>query len=193
MSIFHPSSEGQQRPRTARTRGRLCEALLAACEEQPLDRVSVSDVVRRAAAGRATFCLDCSDLRPLALDVCAETARQAVDALHAWDDVPPAPRRPDGLVALMEAVRTRAGVYRSLLRAGRSASCCTRSCASAASANSTAAAPGSGEDPIASAVAGLFTGVLADWVHGRIDACPAQPAGRVRRTLLAVHATAASR
>ncbi|WP_406418121.1 hypothetical protein OH809_32940 [Streptomyces sp. NBC_00873] len=41
--------------------------------------------------------------------------------------------------------------------------------------------------------AGLFTGVLADWVHGRIDACPAQLAGRVRRTLLAVHATTASR
>ncbi|MFE7704756.1 hypothetical protein ACFU6I_02875 [Streptomyces sp. NPDC057486] len=44
-----------------------------------------------------------------------------------------------------------------------------------------------------SAVAGLFTGVLADRVHGRIDACPARAAGRVRRALLAGHATAASR
>lgn len=45
---------------------------------------------------------------------------------------------------------------------------------------------------IAGAVAGLFTGVLADWVHERIDATPAQLAGSVWRMLIAVHSTAAS-
>ncbi|MGW3658841.1 hypothetical protein ACWD6R_25610 [Streptomyces sp. NPDC005151] len=62
------------------------------------------------------------------------------DAGGAGTTCPRRRRAPDGLVALLEAVRTRAGVYRSLLRAGRSASCCTRSCGSAASANSIAAA-----------------------------------------------------
>ncbi|MGY4931377.1 hypothetical protein ACWD7T_09680, partial [Streptomyces sp. 900116325] len=52
---------------------------------------------------------------------------------------------------------------------------------------------GSAEDLIASAVAGLFTGVLADWVHGRTDATPAQLAGGIWRMLLAVHAAAAPR
>lgn len=53
--------------------------------------------------------------------------------------------------------------------------------------------PGSAEDLIASAVAGLFTGVLADWVHGRTDATPAQLAGGIWRMLLAVHTAAAPR
>jgi chorismate mutase len=125
-------------PRTARTRGRLCKALLAACEEQPLDQVSVSGVVCRAGDGRATFCLYYDDLR--------------------------------------------AGVYRSLLRAGGGGplgkllreELRQRGIGELHRRRP----PGTGEDLIASAVAGLFTGVLADWVHGRIDACPAQPAGR---------------
>lgn len=192
------ATEGGGDPRTARTRGKLREALLAACEEQPLDQVSVSDVVRRAGVGRATFYLHYDDLRALAVDACAEIVRQAVDALHAWDDVPPGPGAPPAeLVALLEAVRTRAEVYRSLLRAGgggplgellheelrqRSISELRRR-----------RPPGSAEDLIASAVAGLFTGVLADWLHGRTDATPAQLAGGIWRMLLAVHTAAVPR
>ncbi|WP_328889764.1 TetR/AcrR family transcriptional regulator [Streptomyces sp. NBC_00316] len=182
-------------PRTARTRGKLREALLAACEQQPLDQVSVSDVVRRAGVGRATFYLHYDDLRALAVDACAETVRQAVDALHAWDDAPPGPDAPPAeLVALLEAVRARAGIHRSLLRAGgggplgellheelrqRSISELRRRRPEV-----------SGEDLIASAVAGLFTGVLADWVHDRTDAAPAQLAAGIWRMLRAVHAAA---
>ncbi|MBK3586687.1 TetR/AcrR family transcriptional regulator, partial [Streptomyces sp. MBT57] len=47
-----------------------------------------------------------------------------------------------------------------------------------------------GHDLTASAVAGIFTGMLADWVHGRITATPRELAGRIWRMLLAVHATA---
>ncbi|WP_234457006.1 hypothetical protein [Streptomyces sp. MBT67] len=39
-------------------------------------------------------------------------------------------------------------------------------------------------------MAALFTGVLADWVHGRTSATPALLAARIWRMLLAVHATA---
>ena len=140
-------------------------------------------MVRRAGVGRATFYLHYDDLRALAVDACAEIVRQAVDALHAWDEVPPGPDAPPAeLVALLEAVRARADVYRSLLRAGgggplgellhqelrqRSISELRRR-----------RPPGSAEDLIASAVAGLFTGVLADWVHGRTDATPAAAGGR---------------
>lgn len=41
-------------------------------------------------------------------------------------------------------------------------------------------------------MAGLFTGVLTDWVHGRTDASPEQLAGQVWRMLLAVHTASAS-
>ncbi|MFB7309681.1 TetR/AcrR family transcriptional regulator [Streptomyces sp. NPDC056192] len=192
------TTEGSGDPRTARTRGKLREALLAACEEQPLDQVSVSDVVRRAGVGRATFYLHYDDLRALAVDACAEIVRRAVDALHAWDEVPPGPGAPPAeLVALLEAVRARADVYRSLLRTGgggplgellhqelrqRSISELRRR-----------RPPGSAEDLIASAVAGLFTGVLADWVHGRTDATPAQLASGTWRMLSAVHTAGAPR
>lgn len=189
------AAAGSGDPRTARTRGKLREALLAACEQQPLDQVSVSDVVRRAGVGRATFYLHYDDLRALAVDACAETVRQAVEALHAWDEAPPGPDAPPAeLVALLEAVRARAEIHRSLLRAGgggplgellheelrqRSVSELRRR-----------RPEGSGEDLIASAVAGLFTGVLADWVHDRTDAAPAHLAAAIWRMLRAVHAAA---
>lgn len=188
---------GSGDPRTARTRGRLREALLAACEEQPLDRVSVSEIVRRAGVGRATFYLHYDDLRALAVDACAEIVRQAVDALHAWDGAPPGPDAPPAeLTGLLGAVRDRAEVYRSLLGAGGGGplgallheELRARSLAELGRRRPA----GTGADVIASAVAGLFAGVLADWVHERIDATPAQLAGKVWRMLVAVHATAAS-
>lgn len=188
---------GSGDPRTARTRGRLREALLAACEEQPLDRVSVSEIVRLAGVGRATFYLHYDDLRALAVDACAETVRQAVDALHAWEGAPPGPDAPPAeLAGLLGAVRDRAEVYRSLLGAGGGGplgellheELRARSLAELRHRRPTA----TGAEVIAGAVAGLFAGVLADWVHGRIEATPAQLAGSVWRMLIAVHGTAAS-
>ncbi|WP_406448623.1 TetR/AcrR family transcriptional regulator [Streptomyces sp. NBC_00876] len=184
-------------PRTARTRGKLRAALLAACGEQPLDRVSVSEIVRRAGVGRATFYVHYEDLRALAVDACAEIVRQAVDALHAWDEAPPGPDAPPGeLAGLLGAVRDRAEVYRSLLNTGGGGplgellheELRARSVAELRLRRPS----GTGQDVIAGAVAGLFTGVLADWVHERIDATPAQLAGSVWRMLIAVHSTAAS-
>ncbi|MFF4244981.1 TetR/AcrR family transcriptional regulator [Streptomyces sp. NPDC001822] len=187
---------GSKDPRTARTRARLRAALLEACEQQPPDRVTVAEVVRRAGAGRATFYLHYDDLHALALDACAETVREAVEALHAWDRTPPGPESPPReLVTLLGEVRGRSAVYRSLLGPGGGPlgellhqelrrrshdELCRRRPA------------GTGHDLTASAVAGLFTGVLTDWVHDRIDAGPEQLAGQVWRALLAVHAAAAS-
>lgn len=140
------TTEGSGDPRTARTRGKLREALLAACEEQPLDQVSVSDVVRRAGVGRATFYLHYDDLRALAVDACAEIVRQAVDALHAWDEVPPGPDAPPPSSSpcwrRYAPGPTSTGACCARAAAARSASCCTGSSGSAASANYAVAAPG---------------------------------------------------
>ncbi|MCM2414972.1 TetR family transcriptional regulator [Streptomyces sp. RKAG290] len=188
---------GSGDPRTARTRGRLRAALLAACEEQPLDRVSVSEVVRRAGVGRATFYLHYADLRALAVDACAEVVRLAVEALHAWGDAPARPDAPPAeLAGLLGAVRDRAEVYRSLLGPGGGGplgELLHEELRSRSLAELRRRRPaGTGAEVTAAAVAGLFCGVLADWVHARIDATPAQLAARVWRMLIAVHAAAAS-
>lgn len=44
-------------------------------------------------------------------------------------------------------------------------------------------------DLIASAVAATFAGVLADWLHGLIDATPETMAAQVWRLLVALHRT----
>ncbi|WP_329036006.1 TetR/AcrR family transcriptional regulator [Streptomyces sp. NBC_00178] len=187
---------GSKDPRTARTRARLRAALLEACEEQPPDRVAVAEVVRRAGVGRATFYLHYDDLHALALDACAEAVREAVDALHAWDRTPPGPGDPPReLVALLRGIRGRAALHRSLLGPGGGplGELLHRELRRRSLDELRRRRPaGSGHDLTASAVAGLFTGVLADWVHGRIDAGPEQLAGQVWRTLLAVHASATS-
>ncbi|WNI25589.1 TetR/AcrR family transcriptional regulator [Streptomyces sp. ITFR-16] len=191
------TTAGSGDPRTARTRARLRAALLAACEEQPLDRIGVSEIVRRAGVGRATFYVHYDDLRALAVDACAETVRQAVDALHAWEGAPPGPDAPPpGLTRLLGAVQERAEVYRGLLSAGGGGplgELLHEELRARSLAELTLRRPGgSGHEVTAGAVAGLFTGVLADWVHGRIDAGPGELAGNIWRMLLAVHATAAS-
>ncbi|MEU0134405.1 TetR/AcrR family transcriptional regulator [Streptomyces sp. NPDC006296] len=189
-------TDGSRDPRTARTRARLRTALLAAYEEQPPDQVGVAEVVRRAGVGRATFYLHYDDLHALALDACAGTVRDAVEALHAWDRTPPGPGAPPPeLVALFREIRARAAVYRSLLGPGGGplGELLHRELRARSVDELRRRRPaGSGHDLTASAVAGLFTGVLTDWVHERTDASPERLAGRVWRMLLAVHAAAAS-
>ncbi|MER5554315.1 TetR/AcrR family transcriptional regulator [Streptomyces sp. NPDC002793] len=189
-------TDGSNDPRTARTRARLRAALLEACEEQPLERVGVAEVVRRAGVGRATFYLHYDDLHALAVDACAEVVRDAVDALHAWGRTPPGPDSPPAeLVALLGEVRSRAGVYRSLLGPGGGplGELLHRELRLRSGEELSRRRPAAhGHDVAASAVAGLFTGVVADWVHDRIDASPEQLAGRIWRMLVAVHAAAAS-
>lgn len=188
-------TDGSGDPRTARTRGRLRAALLAACQERPLEQVSVSQVVRGAGVGRATFYLHYDDLHALAVDACAEVVTRAVEALHAWEGAPPGPDDPPApLGALLAEIHTRAPLYRGLLREGGGgplgellhAELRQRSLAELRARRPA----DTGHDLTASAVAGLFTGVLADWVHGRITAAPDRLAARIWRTLLAVHASA---
>lgn len=189
-------TDGSGDPRTARTRAKLREALLAACAERPLERIGVADVVRGAGVGRATFYLHYDDLRALAVDACADVVREAVEALHAWGRTPPGPDAPPReLVALLREIRGRAPVHRSLLGPGGGplGELLHRELGQYSLDELNRRRPaGSGHDLTASAVAGLFTGVLTDWVHDRIDATPEQLAGRVWRMLLAVHAAAAS-
>jgi hypothetical protein len=44
-------------------------------------------------------------------------------------------------------------------------------------------------DPVASAVAATFAGVIADWLHGRIEATPTEIAQRVWRLVINLHRT----
>jgi AcrR family transcriptional regulator len=182
-------------PRGIRTRARLREALLDACEEQPLEQVSASEVVRRAGVGRATFYLHYDDLHALALDACATPAREAVEALHAWETLPPEPDTPPAaLVELLESVRGRAGVYRSLLRPGGGGPLGellhTELMERSLHERRLRRNAGEADELIACAVAAAFTGLLADWVHGRVPGTPAALAGHIWRLLVALHMTA---
>ncbi|NUK06018.1 TetR/AcrR family transcriptional regulator [Streptomyces lunaelactis] len=178
-------------PRAERTRARLREALLAECAERPLEEVSVAAVVRRAGLGRATFYLHYTDLQALAVDACAEVVRDAVEALHAWRGVPDPAAPPPALTEFFTGIAPHTPLYRTLLREGGSGplgdllhhELRARSQRERELAGAPAAAL------IASAVASTFAGVLADWLHGLIDATPAAMASHTWRLLLSLHRT----
>jgi AcrR family transcriptional regulator len=170
---------------------RLRAALLAACAERPLGEVSVADVVRRAGVGRATFYLHYPDLDALAVDACAQLVREAVDALHDFPTPPDPATPPAALVAFFGSVEQHGGLYRGLLRAGgggplggllhtelRERSKAERRARGFA---------GPTEDVMASAVAAAFTGVLADWLHGRVPGAPRDVAADTWRLLVTLH------
>ncbi|WP_371680200.1 TetR/AcrR family transcriptional regulator [Streptomyces sp. NBC_01276] len=190
-------------PRTARTKARLREALLAECGAgRELAEVSVSAVVRRAGVGRATFYLHYEDLPALAVDACADVVHAAVDALHAWQTdraAPPPARPPAALAGFLSAAEGHAALYRTLLLPGGGGPLGERLHrelrARARAERVAVGAPN--PDLVASAVAAAFTGVLADWLHGlipadpeRTAAGPASPgalADRIWALLLALH------
>lgn len=167
-------------PRTARTKARLREALLAECAAgRELAEVSVSAVVRRAEVGRATFYLHYEDLPALAVDACADVVHAAVDALHAWQTGPaarPPARPPAALAGFLSGARDHAALYRTLLLPGGGGPLGERLHRELrARARAERVAVGAPDaDLVASAVAAAFTGVLADWLH---DLIPADPAG----------------
>ncbi|MEV7524258.1 TetR/AcrR family transcriptional regulator [Streptomyces sp. NPDC091371] len=179
-------------PRTARTKARLRESLLAECADRPLAEVSVSAVVRRAGVGRATFYLHYEDLPALAVDACADVVHAAVDALHAWQTGPgslPPVRPPEALAAFFAGAAGHAALYRTLLLPGGAGPLGERLHhelrARALAERAAVGAPHS--DLVASAVAAAFTGVLADWLHGRVPAAPPELADQVWSLLLALH------
>ncbi|MET9111923.1 TetR/AcrR family transcriptional regulator [Streptomyces zhihengii] len=166
-------------------------ALFEECAGRPLDEVGVAAVVRRAGVGRATFYLHYGGLEELAVDACAEVVREAVDALHAWRGTPDPARPPEPLTAFFGELAERAALHRGLLREGgggplgdllhrelRERSRRERELAGAP-------AP----ELVASAVAATFTALLADWLHGRIDAGPAAMAHASWRLLISLHRT----
>lgn len=178
-------------PRAERTRARLRQALLDECAERPLAEVSVAALVRRAGLGRATFYLHFPDLEALAVDACAEVVRDAVAALHAWRGIPDPAAPPPALTEFFTGLAPHAPLYRTLLREGgsgplgdllhrelRERSRTERELVGAPAA-----------DLIASAVAATFAGVLADWLHGRIEAPAEAMAAQVWRLLIALHGT----
>ncbi|MFE3994772.1 TetR/AcrR family transcriptional regulator [Streptomyces goshikiensis] len=180
-------------PRTARTRARLRESLFAECADRPLGEVSVSAVVRRAGIGRATFYLHYEDLPALAVDACAEVVRAAVDALHAWQTEPAAPppaRPPAALADFLAGAAEHGALYRTLLLPGGGGPLGERLHRElrARSRAERAAVGAPHPDLVATAVAAAFTGVLADWLHGRIPAAgPEELAELVWRLLKGLH------
>ncbi|MFJ7045693.1 TetR family transcriptional regulator [Streptomyces sp. JV178] len=176
-------------PRAARTRAKLREALLDECARRPLDEVSVAALVRRAGVGRATFYVHYADLEALAVDACADVVREAVEALHAWRGRPDPVRAPAALVEFFASLTPHTALYRTLLAPGgsgplgrvlyqdlRAYSLRERELAGAADA-----------PLVASAVAGTFAGVLADWLHGRIEATSEEIAHQSWQLLVALH------
>jgi AcrR family transcriptional regulator len=149
----------------------------------------VAALVRRAGVGRATFYLHYDGLETLAVDACADVVRQAVDALHAWRGRPDPVHAPPALHAFFSELSPHAALYRRLLTPGgggplgrvlhrdlRARSLTERELAGAADA-----------PLVASAVAATFAGVLADWLHGLIEAAPDQIADRSWQLLVALH------
>ncbi|MFJ3835629.1 TetR/AcrR family transcriptional regulator [Streptomyces sp. NPDC090054] len=193
-STSRPERARAEDPRTARTKARLRESLLAECGSgRELTEVSVSAVVRRAGVGRATFYLHYEDLPALAVDACAEVVHAAVDALHAWQTGPGsvAPLRPPAALAeYLSGVAGHAALYRSLLLAGGGGPLGERLHRElrdrARSERLAVGAPHA--DLVASAVAAAFTGVLADWLHGLVpDTGPPALADRIWALLMALH------
>ncbi|WP_261720221.1 TetR/AcrR family transcriptional regulator [Streptomyces sp. FZ201] len=176
-------------PRAARTRRRLRQALLDECTERPLSRVSVAAVVRRAGVGRATFYLHYDGLEALAVDACADVVREAVEALHAWRGRPDPVHAPPALVGFFRSLGPHAALYQELLTPGgggplgrllhrdlRAYSLRERQLAGAPDA-----------PLVASAVTATFAGVLADWLHGLIEATAEEVADQVWQLLVALH------
>jgi AcrR family transcriptional regulator len=178
-----------QDPRAARTRAKLRQALLEECAERPLEEVGVAALVRRAGVGRATFYVHYADLEALAVDTCADVVREAVDALHAWRGRPDPVSAPPALLTFFAGLPPHASLYRALLSPGgggplgrvlhrdlRARSLAERTLVGAPDA-----------PLVASAVAATFAGVLADWLHGLLDATPDEVAHQVWQLLVALH------
>ncbi len=179
-------------PRPERTRQRLRAALLDACVQRPLTEISIADVVRRAELGRATFYLHYDSLDALALDACAATVGTAVDALHAFGSRPDPVSPPVEVAELFTDIDRQATLYRALTRPGGGGPLGERLHAELAERATVErrrrGIAGPAEDVVASAVAATVTGVLADWLHGRITGTPDEVAGRLWPLLAALHA-----
>ncbi|GAA3219930.1 hypothetical protein [Actinocorallia longicatena] len=179
-------------PRIARTKGRLHAALREACALAPLAEVSVSDVVRRARVARTTFYLHYDDLNALAVDSCAEIVRQAVDTLHSRPDFPKDP--PPEIAELFEAIRFNTRLYRSLIGPGGGGPLGQVLHSELAERSRAERAARFGPSPAhavaAAAVAGAFTGLIGDWLHGRCPCTADELAAHTWRMLGALHLTA---
>jgi AcrR family transcriptional regulator len=178
-------------PRTVRTRARLRAALLTACARRPLEEVSVAEVIRLAGIGRATFYLHYDNLRELALDACADLVRAGVAALHSWDPLPDPGHPPAELAELFATVRASSDLYRGLLGptgGGPLGELLHGELMARSLDERLRRVPTAGNhEAAASAVASAFTGLLADWLHDRVPADPAQLAEHSWRVLWAIH------
>lgn len=183
-----PAVRGED-PRARRTRSRLQEALLAECADHSLEEVSVSAVVRRAGVGRATFYLHYDDLQALAVDACTEVVRVAVEAAHSYEGAPDPAVPPPALAEFFASVAARAGLYRGLLHAGGSGplgELLHRELSARAQLERERA--GAPYSPLAgSAVASVFTGLFADWLHGLVDVEPGAFCRQVWRLMISIH------
>ncbi|MDI5966834.1 TetR/AcrR family transcriptional regulator [Streptomyces sp. SL13] len=171
-----------------RTRARLRAALLTACAGRPLEEVGVAEVIRGAGTARATFYLHYDNLRELALDACADLVRTAVDALHTG---PFGAEPPPAVVQLFTSIHERAALHRGLLGptgGGPLGELLHAEVMARSLAERRRRLPGGNRhEAAASAVAAAFTGLLTDWLHGRVPGTPDRLAHDAWRVLLAIH------
>lgn len=147
--------------------------------------------MRRAGVARATFYLHYDGLEALAVEACPDVVREAVEALHAWRGRPDPVHAPPAPAEFFTTLAPHAALYRAMPAPGgggplgrvlhrdlRAYSLRERELAGAADA-----------PLVASAVAATFAGVLADWLHGLLDAGPEDIADQVWQLLVALHAS----
>lgn len=155
--------------RTERTLRALQDALLALARERPLDAITVSDIVARAAVNRSTFYQHYSDKETLLVDALDAVAEAVGATLPA--EVPPLDQPPTALTAYLEHLRDNADLYRRVLGDHGSAAVAAhlrariRSLVTDAVAQT--GAPGFGGMPVdvlAAGLTGSALGVIEAWL-----------------------------
>jgi AcrR family transcriptional regulator len=184
-----PDTGPRPDPRAERTRESLRQALLAECAARPLPEVTVASVVRRAGTARATFYLHYPDIDALAVDACLATARDAVEALHAWRGIPDPNHPPPPLTDFFARLAEDGGLTRSVLTphaTGPFGDVLRRELHERSrTERDLVGAPHA--DVVAAAVSGAFASLLADWLHAEEPARPEEISGRAWRLLIALH------
>ncbi len=160
-------------PRIARTRRSLQDALLALAREQPLEAISVADIVERAGVNRSSYYLHYGDKDKLlgdALDRTLDEHAPLILDAKPQDGHPPGSPMPRELTDYLEHMREHATLYRHVLGANGSSTVADRlqrridAIVTAAINNATVATTGVPVDVLAAGISGSIMGVVGAWI-----------------------------